>query len=419
MVPAETRDVLTRARDGLRSELDELTAAPRDPMAAVSFGKRVGEGTTQAVERIAQVDAAKHLDAKLRDVERALAKLEEGTYGRLRRLRRADRDRTVGSDPVGRAMCGVRSGASVSSPHSAGSSTAIHSDSLDPWTATATSGAPTSIGSFGAGLWIHWVDPPVAAGRRSTPCPGPRRWPTAPARRGWDRPPPPSPDRSGPRCRRDRPGPTPPRRRPRRPRGCRSRRSGGRSRRLSDRSGPPGSRAGPAPTAIPPRTRARRVKRRARAAATRRRSARRTPSASSAPEPTHRTSPPSTRSVTSPPSTRTGGSGSRVAGLILDTLPVSTPPVNQTVRSATASAIPPKDVGLTAMRSRTAPVVSSIAVRDGREFRAQVSAHTPPSPTPSDGSTVLVAPSPLTPLAVSVTAPVVGSIRFTELGGGG
>jgi DnaK suppressor protein len=50
-------------------------------MAAVSFGKRVGEGTSQAVERIAQVDVAKQLDAKLRDVERALAKLDEGTYG--------------------------------------------------------------------------------------------------------------------------------------------------------------------------------------------------------------------------------------------------------------------------------------------------------------------------------------------------
>jgi DnaK suppressor protein len=47
----------------------------------VSFGKRVGEGTSQAVERIAQVDAAKQLDAKLRGVERALVKLDEGTYG--------------------------------------------------------------------------------------------------------------------------------------------------------------------------------------------------------------------------------------------------------------------------------------------------------------------------------------------------
>ena len=50
-------------------------------MGAVSFGKRVGEGTSQAVERIAQVDAAKRLDAKLGDVERALEKLDEGTYG--------------------------------------------------------------------------------------------------------------------------------------------------------------------------------------------------------------------------------------------------------------------------------------------------------------------------------------------------
>ena len=51
-------------------------------MGAVSFGKRVGEGTSQAVERIAQVDAAKQLDAKLRDVERALEKLDDGSYGR-------------------------------------------------------------------------------------------------------------------------------------------------------------------------------------------------------------------------------------------------------------------------------------------------------------------------------------------------
>ncbi|MGA9160151.1 MAG: TraR/DksA family transcriptional regulator [Actinomycetota bacterium] len=81
MDPTEVRAVLERARDELRSELETMTAAPRDPMGAVSFGKRVGEGTSQAVERIAQVDAAKRLDAKLRDVERALAKLDEGTYG--------------------------------------------------------------------------------------------------------------------------------------------------------------------------------------------------------------------------------------------------------------------------------------------------------------------------------------------------
>jgi DnaK suppressor protein len=66
----------------LEAQLAELKAAPRDPMAAVSFGKRVGEGTSQAVERIAQVDVARRLDAKLHDVRRALGKLDERTYGR-------------------------------------------------------------------------------------------------------------------------------------------------------------------------------------------------------------------------------------------------------------------------------------------------------------------------------------------------
>jgi DnaK suppressor protein len=77
----DIRATLERTRDELRTELASLTAAPRDPMAAVSFGKRVGEGTSQAVERITQVDAARNLDAKLADVERALEKLDLGTYG--------------------------------------------------------------------------------------------------------------------------------------------------------------------------------------------------------------------------------------------------------------------------------------------------------------------------------------------------
>lgn len=83
------RALLEAVREELRAELAELTAVPRDPAGTVSFGKRVGEGTSQAVERIAQVDAARRLDAKLRDVERALGKLEEGTYGVCDRCGRA------------------------------------------------------------------------------------------------------------------------------------------------------------------------------------------------------------------------------------------------------------------------------------------------------------------------------------------
>jgi DnaK suppressor protein len=78
---AEIRALLERERDDLRAQTAGLTAAPRDPMAALSFGKRVGEGTSQAVERIAQVDVHRRLGEKLADVERALEKLDEGTYG--------------------------------------------------------------------------------------------------------------------------------------------------------------------------------------------------------------------------------------------------------------------------------------------------------------------------------------------------
>ena len=78
---AAVRAALEAERDALARELAAMTAAPRDPMAALSFGKRVGEGTAQAVERIAQVSAADRLDAKRLEVERAIAKCDEGTYG--------------------------------------------------------------------------------------------------------------------------------------------------------------------------------------------------------------------------------------------------------------------------------------------------------------------------------------------------
>lgn len=81
MDAAGVRPVLLERKAVLESELAVLTETPRDPMGAVSFGKRVGEGTNQAVERIAQTSAARSLWAKLQDVERALEKLDEGTYG--------------------------------------------------------------------------------------------------------------------------------------------------------------------------------------------------------------------------------------------------------------------------------------------------------------------------------------------------
>jgi DnaK suppressor protein len=80
----DSRDIATvlrRRREDLSSELGVMTTVERDPDASVSFGKRIGDGTTEAVERLNRVGTARELEAMLRDVDRALRKLEEGTYG--------------------------------------------------------------------------------------------------------------------------------------------------------------------------------------------------------------------------------------------------------------------------------------------------------------------------------------------------
>lgn len=78
---AAIRETLTGRLAGLDEDLAELTAVPRDPSSAISFGKRVGEGTNEAVDRLTKVGTAEQLAAMRTDVVRALEKLDEGTYG--------------------------------------------------------------------------------------------------------------------------------------------------------------------------------------------------------------------------------------------------------------------------------------------------------------------------------------------------
>lgn len=77
----EIRRELSERLASLDEELGDLTAVPRDPASAVSFGKRIGDGTTEAVERLTRVGTAEQLAAMRADVARALAKLDDGTYG--------------------------------------------------------------------------------------------------------------------------------------------------------------------------------------------------------------------------------------------------------------------------------------------------------------------------------------------------
>ena len=73
--------MLLARRAELAAELVAITEVPLDPGSPVSFGKRVGDGTTEAVERLNKVGTARELEALLADVDRALEKLDDGTYG--------------------------------------------------------------------------------------------------------------------------------------------------------------------------------------------------------------------------------------------------------------------------------------------------------------------------------------------------
>ena len=77
--PAVVRGLKQRRRE-LLAELERLTEPPEEG-ANVGFGKRVGEGTTEAVERLATTATARSLHRSLLDIEHALQRVEEGTYG--------------------------------------------------------------------------------------------------------------------------------------------------------------------------------------------------------------------------------------------------------------------------------------------------------------------------------------------------
>jgi DnaK suppressor protein len=82
---------LERARGALEERAAQLAAdlatiqrqeTPRDEGPRPQYGKRIGDHTSDALETRRNVAAADMLRAQQAEVERALAKLAEGTYGR-------------------------------------------------------------------------------------------------------------------------------------------------------------------------------------------------------------------------------------------------------------------------------------------------------------------------------------------------
>ena len=77
---AVRRDLEAR-RDATRERVAALASRP-ERGSALGFGKRVGDGTTEAVGRLTDIGVGDSLERVLARTERAVAKLDDGSYGR-------------------------------------------------------------------------------------------------------------------------------------------------------------------------------------------------------------------------------------------------------------------------------------------------------------------------------------------------
>ncbi len=75
------RRVLEARRDDARERIAALARRP-ELGAAQGFGKRIGDGTTEAISRLTEIGVGSSLEHGLARTERALAKLDDGNYGR-------------------------------------------------------------------------------------------------------------------------------------------------------------------------------------------------------------------------------------------------------------------------------------------------------------------------------------------------
>jgi DnaK suppressor protein len=84
--PADNLDLdairrkLEERRERMRDRVETL-AQPPELGSAQGFGKRIGDGTVEAISRLTEIGVGSSLEDGLARTERALAKLDENTYG--------------------------------------------------------------------------------------------------------------------------------------------------------------------------------------------------------------------------------------------------------------------------------------------------------------------------------------------------
>ncbi|MGC5586050.1 TraR/DksA family transcriptional regulator [Ornithinimicrobium sp. W1679] len=77
---AQVRDVLVAKEAEIVEQMTTLSR-PMQEQGSISFGKRVGDGTAMAVDRLTAVTAHDNLQGLLDAVRHAQARLDQGRYG--------------------------------------------------------------------------------------------------------------------------------------------------------------------------------------------------------------------------------------------------------------------------------------------------------------------------------------------------
>src|SRR5215210_6174494 len=86
-MPADVEQLLRTRLDEIQARITELAKAP-EPGSGIGFGKRIGDGTSEAISRRNDIGVGNSLLVTEEKLQRALAKLEEGSYGRCDSCRR-------------------------------------------------------------------------------------------------------------------------------------------------------------------------------------------------------------------------------------------------------------------------------------------------------------------------------------------
>ncbi|HEY6783109.1 MAG TPA: TraR/DksA C4-type zinc finger protein [Candidatus Dormibacteraeota bacterium] len=79
---ADARAALLSKRAEIVTKVDALGAHDPAEVANLGFGKRIGDGTTYAVERMTDAYQARTIYTTVAEIDHALERIDAGTYGR-------------------------------------------------------------------------------------------------------------------------------------------------------------------------------------------------------------------------------------------------------------------------------------------------------------------------------------------------